>query len=113
MLATVLTRGGHAGQRYVVTGPEALTPADKVSAIAAATGRELRFTELTDAQARRQWRAEGWPEEGFAFLLDMWATVPESVAEVTTTVERVVGRPPRTFAAWATAHADAFGRGVP
>lgn len=109
VVATVLTGGGHAGRRYVVTGPEALTPADKVSAIAAATGRELRFTELTDDQARKQWREEGWPEEGIAFLLDMWATVPETVAQVTSAVEHVVGRPPRTFAQWAAAHADAFG----
>ncbi|MFD7257255.1 NAD(P)H-binding protein [Streptomyces sp. NPDC059874] len=108
VIATVLTRGGHAGRRHVVTGPEALTPADKVAAIARATGRDLRFTALTDDQARSQWRADGWPEEGIAFMLDMWATVPATVAEVTPTVERVLGRPPRTFAQWAAAHADLF-----
>ncbi|WP_030770011.1 NAD(P)H-binding protein [Streptomyces sp. NRRL F-2664] len=108
VVATVLTGGGHAGRSLLVSGPEALTPIDKVSAIAAATGREIRFTELTDDQARRQWRAEGWPEEGIEFMLHMWATVPETVAEVTSVVEEVVGRPPRTFAQWAAAHADAF-----
>ncbi len=108
VVATVLTEGGHAGRRLVVSGPEALTPADKVSAIAAATGREIRFTELTDDQARRQWRSEGWPEEGIEFMLRMWAMVPETVARVTSAVEEVVGRPPRTFAQWAAAHADAF-----
>ncbi|WP_329381941.1 NAD(P)H-binding protein [Streptomyces sp. NBC_01351] len=108
VIATVLTGGGHAGRRYVVTGPEALTPADKVAAIARATGRELRFTALTDDQARLQWRAEGWPEEGISFMLDMWATVPGSVAEVTPTVERILGRPPRSFDRWATDHADTF-----
>lgn len=106
--ATVLARGGYAGRSLIVSGPEALMPADKVSAIAAATGREIRFTELTDDQARRHWRAEGWPEEGIEFMLHMWATVPETVARVTSTVEEVVGRPPRTFAQWAVAHADAF-----
>lgn len=108
VVATVLVKGGHAGRRLIVSGPEALTPADKVSAIAAATGRRIRFTELTDDQARRQWRTEGWPEEGIEFMLHMWATVPERVAEVTSAVEEVVGRPPRTFAQWAAAHADAF-----
>ncbi|MEV4870356.1 hydroxylase [Streptomyces syringium] len=108
VVATVLAKGGHAGRRLIVSGPEALTPADKVSAIAAATGRRIRFTELTDNQARRQWRAEGWPEEGIEFMMRMWATVPETVAEVTSVVEEVVGRPPRTFTQWAAAHADAF-----
>ncbi|MEV7568693.1 NAD(P)H-binding protein [Streptomyces tanashiensis] len=106
--ATVLAKGGYAGRRLIVSGPEALTPAEKVSAIAAATGREIRFTELTDDQARLRWRAEGWPEEGIEFMLRMWATVPETVARVTSTVEEVVGRPPRTFAQWAATHADAF-----
>jgi len=108
VIATVLTGGGHGGRSLIVSGPEALTPADKVSAIAAATGREIHFTELTDDQARRQWRAEGWPEEGIEFMLHMWATVPDTVATVTSAVEKVVGRPPRTFAQWAATHADAF-----
>lgn len=59
---------------------------------AAATGREICFTELTDDQARWQWRVGGWPEEGIefmlhmwatAFMLHMWATAPETVARVT------------------------------
>ncbi|MEV8531641.1 NAD(P)H-binding protein [Streptomyces sp. NPDC051211] len=108
VIATVLTSGGHGGQCYTVTGPEALTPADKVAAIAAATGRDIRFTELTEEQARRQWRAEGWPGEGIEFMLTMWATVPETVAEVTQAVEQVTGRPPRSFTRWATAHAGFF-----
>ncbi|MDA5280206.1 hypothetical protein [Streptomyces sp. Isolate_45] len=41
-------------------------------------------------------------------MLRVWATVPGTVAEVTTAVEEVVGRPPRTFAQWAAAHADPF-----
>jgi uncharacterized protein YbjT (DUF2867 family) len=108
VIAALLVRGGFPGRRLTVTGPEALTPADKVSALAAATGRAVRFTELTDAQARQQWRDEGWPEEGIDFMLTMWATVPETVARVSSTVEEVLGRPPRKFAQWAVEHADAF-----
>ncbi|MFH8687483.1 NmrA family NAD(P)-binding protein [Streptomyces anulatus] len=108
VVTTVLAKGGYAGRRLTLTGPEALTPAEKVAAIAAATGREIGFTELTDGQARRQWQAEGWPEDGIEFMLRMWATVPDSVATVTSAFEEVTGRPPRTFAQWAAAHADAF-----
>ncbi|MEU2853779.1 hypothetical protein ACFZB6_29140 [Streptomyces syringium] len=79
-----------------------------MSAITSATGRRIRFAELTDDQARRQWWAEGWPEEGIEFMMRMWATVPEAVAEVMSVVEEVVGHPPRTFAQWAAAHADAL-----
>jgi uncharacterized protein YbjT (DUF2867 family) len=108
VVATVLVGGGHEGRKYVVTGPEALTPAEKVRAIGAAIGSDVRFEELTPDQARAQWRAQGWPDEGIEFMIDMWATVPSSVADVTTTVEQVTGRPPRRFTEWAADHVPAF-----
>lgn len=108
VVATVLLDGGHAGRRYTVTGPEALTPAEKAQAIGAALGREVRFEDLTPDQARAQWAAQGWPEAGIEFMIDMWATVPADVANVTTTVEDITGHPPRRFAEWAEQHASAF-----
>ncbi|WP_314246683.1 NAD(P)H-binding protein [Streptomyces kutzneri] len=108
VVSAILTGGGHAGRSYVLTGPQALGPAEKAAALAAATGRDIRFTHLTDSQARELWRAQGWPEEGIDFMLHMWATVPATVADVTSSVERVTGRPPRSFAQWATAHAETF-----
>ncbi|CAM5595686.1 nucleotide-diphosphate-sugar epimerase [Streptomyces spiroverticillatus] len=108
VIATVLTRGGHTGERLVMTGPQALTPTDKVAVLATATGQDLRFTELTDDEARAQWRAEGRPEEGIDFMLHMWATVPASVSRTTSTVTDILGRPPRPFTDWATTHAAAF-----
>ncbi|GAA3990288.1 NAD(P)H-binding protein [Allokutzneria multivorans] len=108
VVATVLANGGHAGKSYRVTGPEGLTPADKVRAISAATGRELGFTELTDEQARGLWRSQGWPEEGIDFMLTMWATVPATVGVPTSVVQDVTGRQPRTFADWAAENASLF-----
>ncbi|MER7576678.1 NAD(P)H-binding protein [Streptomyces sp. NPDC126514] len=108
VVSIILTEGGHAGRSYVLTGPQALSPADKTAALAAAAGREIHFTHLTDRQARELWRAQGWPEEGIDFMLHMWATVPNTVADVTSSVEQVTGRPPRSFAQWATAHAATF-----
>lgn len=108
VVSIILTDGGHAGRSYVLTGPQALSPADKTAALAVAAGREIHFTHLTDRQARELWRAQGWPEEGIDFMLHMWATVPTTVADVTSSVERVTGRPPRSFAQWATAHASTF-----
>jgi uncharacterized protein YbjT (DUF2867 family) len=108
VVATLLVQGGHPGRCYRVTGPEALTPADKVRIIAAATGRPVEFVELSTDEARELWLAEGWPAEGVEFMLDMWATVPAEVGVVTDAVERVTGQPPRAFAQWAAEHASAF-----
>ncbi|MFH9060088.1 NAD(P)H-binding protein [Streptomyces coeruleorubidus] len=106
--AVALTEEGHAGQEYVITGPELLTVGDKVATIAAAVGREIALVELTEEQAVEQWRAAGLPEDVVGFLLEAYGNTPEVGRTVASTVEKVTGRPARTFAQWAAEHADAF-----
>ncbi|WP_309060761.1 NAD(P)H-binding protein [Streptomyces sp.] len=106
--AVALTEEGHGGQEYVITGPEVLTVGDKVAAIAAARGRDIALVELTEEQAVAQWRAAGRPEDVIGFLLDVYGNTPEVGRTVVDTVEKVTGRPARTFAQWAAEHADAF-----
>jgi uncharacterized protein YbjT (DUF2867 family) len=106
--AVALTEEGHAGQEYVITGPELLTVGDKVATIAATVGREIALVELTEEQAVEQWQAAGLPEDVIAFLLEAYGNTPEVGRTVASTVEKVTGRPARTFAQWAAEHADAF-----
>ncbi|MFJ8463859.1 NmrA family NAD(P)-binding protein [Streptomyces swartbergensis] len=106
--AVALTEEGHAGQEYVITGPEVLTVGDKVATIAAAVGREIALVELTEEQAVEQWRATGLTEDVVGFLLEAYGNTPEVGRTVASTVEKVTGRPARTFAQWAAEHADAF-----
>ncbi|MDQ1014916.1 NmrA family NAD(P)-binding protein [Streptomyces afghaniensis] len=106
--AVALTEEGHAGQEYVITGPEVLTLGDKVATIAAAVGREITLVELTEEQAVARWRAAYLPEDVIGFLLEAYGNTPEVGRTVSGTVEKVTGRPARTFAQWAAEHADAF-----
>ncbi|WP_158882801.1 NAD(P)H-binding protein [Amycolatopsis anabasis] len=106
--AATLVEEGHAGQTYHLTGPEALTPRQRLATIGTALGRELEFAELTEAQARERWLAEGIAEE-LVDVLATWAGNPPPAAyTVSPAVERILGRPARTFAGWAAEHADAF-----
>ncbi|MGP3962030.1 SDR family oxidoreductase [Nonomuraea sp. 3N208] len=123
--ATVLTQDGHAGQAYHLTGPEVLTARQMVRHLAEATGRELRFEELTPDQTRREWGTGGnrpdlslfraftqtpgvSDEDLVEILLQMYGTPHEYGTILTDTVERIIGRPPRTFAQWAVEHAHHF-----
>ncbi|MFF7162064.1 NAD(P)H-binding protein [Streptomyces sp. NPDC008086] len=106
--AVALTEEGHGRQEYVITGPELLTVTDKVAALAAARGREIALVELTEEQAVAQWRAAGHPEDVIGFLLEAYGNTPEVGRTVVDTVEKVTGRPARTFAQWAAEHTDAF-----
>ncbi|MFI0504581.1 hypothetical protein ACH3WN_17360 [Streptomyces albogriseolus] len=107
--AVALTRDGHDGQEYWITGPEALTPPDKVRVLAEVLGREVRYAELSRDEIVARWRREGYSDEDVAFLLTMRTDPPEAGYTVLPTVEKVTGRPARTFAQWVRENAAAFG----
>jgi uncharacterized protein YbjT (DUF2867 family) len=106
--AAVLIKGGHAGKALTLTGPAVLTPRAMVRTIGAAIDRDIQFVELSEAQAREQWRASGYPDEVIEFFVLALGNTPPEGYTVVSTVEQVTGRPPRTFAQWAAEHADAF-----
>ncbi|MCX4583874.1 NAD(P)H-binding protein [Streptomyces sp. NBC_01481] len=106
--AVALTEAGHGGEEYVITGPEVLTLKDKVNALAAARDREIALVEMSEEEAVEQWRAAGHPQEVIDFLLDAYGNTPRVGRTVADTVEKVTGRPARTFVQWAAEHADAF-----
>lgn len=103
--------GGYAGRRLELTGPESLTHAAMVAVLGEAIGRPLRFEEIPPEAAERRLVAGGLPEPFVQALLARYAryaTRPQH--PVTGDAAAVLGRPPRTFGAWAAAHAPAFAR---
>ncbi|GAA4211668.1 SDR family oxidoreductase [Actinocatenispora rupis] len=118
--AVALTADGHAGATYQLTGPAVLTPRDKVRILAGATGRALRFEELSPERTRAEWAAappdrllfsvlaDAPVAERIEFLLRVYGADDPRGHVVTDDVARVTGRPARTFAEWAARHADRF-----
>ncbi|MEV6829699.1 NAD(P)H-binding protein [Amycolatopsis sp. NPDC051102] len=107
--ALALTTSGHEGATYELTGGEALTTEAQVAILADAIGRPLKYVEEPESAAReRMVQRFGWPAEavdGF-FALKRESAAHEHV--VFDTVERLLGRPPLTFAAWARENASAY-----
>ncbi|MGR6923591.1 SDR family oxidoreductase [[Actinomadura] parvosata] len=105
-----LTSGGHEGARYELTGPQVLTQAEQVRILGRALGRPLRWQELTREEERRRLLADdGFPDAFVDELLDGYARMLDGPPPaLTSTVEEVTGRPPRTFAQWAADHAADF-----
>lgn len=106
--ATALTRAGHAGRDYWLTGPQALTPPEKVHVIGDVLGCDVRYVELSRDEVVARWRAEGHSAEDIDFFLMMRTNPPEAGYTVLPTVEEVTGAPARAFAQWVREHADAF-----
>ncbi|GAB3988203.1 NAD(P)H-binding protein [Actinoallomurus acanthiterrae] len=103
--ARTLTEDGHVGAKHILTGPEALTTAERVQAIGEAIGRTLRFEKTPADVARERMLGDGWPPA----LVDALLSAPDDQpAAVTSTVEEITGEPARTFRDWAVEHAAAF-----
>ncbi|CAM5720180.1 NAD(P)H-binding protein [Streptomyces violaceorubidus] len=107
VIVAALLEEGHAGQSYLVTGPQALTQVEQVRAVARATGREIRFEEL-DREGGRAAMSAAMPPEVVEMLLDYLAESAVTPGPVSDAVGRVTGRPARTFASWAAEHAGDF-----
>ncbi|SJM34786.1 NAD(P)H-binding protein [Mesorhizobium delmotii] len=100
---TVLTRQGHVGQLYELTGPRLLSFADAVAEIGKASGRGIRFKRISHAEFTAAVAGYELPAE-FAWLLnELFTEVLDGRNEALTDgVERVLGRAPKDFSAYAT-----------
>jgi uncharacterized protein YbjT (DUF2867 family) len=105
--AVVLREPGHGGNIYTLTGPEPISPRLQAAAIAEAVGEPVRFVELSRDEARG--RMLGYmPEPVVDATLGVLGTPSADEQAVNPDVERVLGRPARTFGDWATRNAGAF-----
>ncbi|MBR8741019.1 NAD(P)H-binding protein [Nocardiopsis sp. MG754419] len=105
---TALTQDGHGGHSLLLTGPEALTLRQRVDVLARALDREVTLVVLTPEELVASLRAQGHDEEYVAFAHALAVDPPEVGGRVQDTVERVTGRPARTFAAWVEENAHLF-----
>ncbi|MER8506057.1 NAD(P)H-binding protein [Mesorhizobium sp. M0894] len=100
---TVLTRQGHVGELYELTGPRLLSFADAVAEIGRAAGRDIRFKRVSHAEFTAAIAWHELPAE-FAWLLnELFTEVLDGRNETLTDgVQRVLGRAPKDFSTYAT-----------
>jgi uncharacterized protein YbjT (DUF2867 family) len=88
-------------QLLPITGPQALSYAEMTDKIGNAIGRVLRFEAISEEEVQRQMTARGESPGVVAAHLSIYRAIREGLlAEVTETVERVLGRKPITFDRW-------------
>lgn len=105
--AAALRGDDHAGQIYTLTGPALTTPRAQAAALAAALATEVRFAELTREQARGG-MLRFMPESVVEHTLSILGTPTAAELEISSDIERVLGRPARTYGEWAERNRLAF-----
>lgn len=101
--AAALVEPEHEGRSLRVTGPEPLLPTDRLAVLAELLGRDLRLEPEPDDAARARMAATMPADMADAFFRFFRGGEYDD-SRTTDTVERILGRPPRTFREWASEH---------
>lgn len=106
----VLGQKGHEGRVYDITGPEALSFEDVAVRLASRLGKPVRFVELTEADAYRGMVAAGLAAELAHGVIGLQHFYRQGGgALVTGTVERLIGRAPRSLNTYIDENRALFG----
>lgn len=96
--AVLLTSDGHHGKVYDLSGPRAITFGTAVATIAAASGRAIRYEEITPAEFRTDLLALGLSEDGADEINTLFAVMRAGhYATPGDGVRQVLGREPIDF----------------
>jgi uncharacterized protein YbjT (DUF2867 family) len=107
--AVALTRDGHDGKAYELTGPKAITYDEAARILSQAAGREIRHVAITPEQYRQGALAMGMPAPYVDALVDLdRAYAAGALVQVTDAVKELTGRDPIAFEQFAKDYADRF-----
>ena len=90
----------HDGQGYELSGPESMTRRRQIELIGEIIGIPVEPVELTPAQGREELGRAMRSEAQLESLMSYWASRVGVPYQVEHTVERITGRPARTFTTW-------------
>ena len=100
----------HDKQIYVLTGAESLTYYQVAEQLSAATGKTIRYVDVTPEKAFEMMKGYGVPEWNAETVVDFRKIIATGAcSHITDVVPRLLGRAPRTFAAFAEENAALFG----
>ena len=107
--ATVLTSPGHEGKIYPITGPEALSMAEVAEKLSVATGKRIRYVNVTPEEAKRAQLAAGVPPYTAEALAELFAERRKGKeAQVSPLIETIFGWRATSFDEFARRNAAIF-----
>jgi uncharacterized protein YbjT (DUF2867 family) len=100
---------GHDSKSYELTGPEALNVYAVAAVLRATTGTDIHYVDTPPGTFRDALSNSGMPQPMVTAFLELHSVMASSKrAPVTSHVQQVTGRPPRSFADFAAEHAAAL-----
>ncbi len=107
--ALALTQPGHSGQVYELTGSELLTVKEMIGIISHTLGKPIRYMDIPPFVAKFWMSRSGMNKKMVSALTEMLTSIRKNEsASVRDTVQRLTGRPARTFEEWCQENINAF-----
>lgn len=107
--AAALTRPGHEGKAYDLTGPQALSYGDAAEVLTRVLGKKVAYVAVSDEAAKAGMLAAGMPEFYVDYLIDLSQFYRKGgAARVTSAVKDVTGKDPVSFEQFVRDNAAAF-----
>jgi uncharacterized protein YbjT (DUF2867 family) len=104
-----LTRPGHEGKSYEISGPVAISAAEQVAILSKVLGKPVRIVDVPEAAAADSMRKGGMPPAMVDAVLELIRLARSAGAvEVSPVVEQLTGATARTFESWCQDHVAAF-----
>ena len=109
VMVRVAVESGHEGAAYDLTGPDAITWVEVAEVLSAVADRPIRYDPIAPEEYKRRLEGAGMPPWLADALNEMFAQFRAGAGlRVTDHVRSITHQPPRSFAAFARDHADAF-----
>ncbi len=110
-VANALTQTGHAGKRYALVGPDALTGSQTASIWGQALGKEIHYggNDLDAWEKQAKQGLPGWMVDDFRIMYDFFQRqgLAATIDDLTQT-RKILGREPRKFEDYARENARAW-----
>ena len=107
--AIVLTKPGHEGKIYPLTGPDALTMTEVAERLSAATGKTIKYINVPPEDVRKAQLAAGVPPYIADALAELFAERRKGKeSQVWPVAQTLLGRRPTSFAEFAARNAAIF-----
>jgi uncharacterized protein YbjT (DUF2867 family) len=99
----------HAGKVYTLTGPQAVTHDEAMRMVSAAIGRPVRYVPVTEAAAVQSMKEMGMDDWTIAIMSSLNQVIAAGYAAgVSSDVQALTGRAPRTLAAFVAEQAGSW-----
>ena len=96
--AILMHPAAHAGKAYTLTGAHALTDAQMLATISAATGREVTYVDVPESAAHQAMLDMGMPEIMIDWFMSLNNVIKQGwAAGITDDVQQLSGHAPRRF----------------